>query len=142
MTTFRTLAFAWAALSSVAGLSAQTSKPVRVQSGLVQGRMENGITSYKGIPFAAPPVGDLRWRPPQAPTAWSGVRQRRASLRLRACRFHMVSKDLGMESVTTNEDCLYLNVWTPANSANEKLAVMVWIYGGGFTIGGTSMSPL
>src|SRR5580658_1400027 len=139
MRTFRTLALTWAALSSVAGLLAQTSKPVRVQSGLVQGTMEDGVTAYKGIPFAAPPVGDLRWRPPQAPTAWSGVRN--ADQFARACmQVPIVSKELGMESVTTNEDCLYLNVWTPAKSANEKLAVLVWIYGGGFTIGGTSVS--
>jgi para-nitrobenzyl esterase len=139
MRTFRALALVWAALASVAGLLAQTSKPVRMQSGLVQGTTEDGVTTYRGIPFAAPPVGELRWRPPQAPMAWSGVRN--AVQFAPACmQVPIVNKDLGMESVTTNEDCLYLNVWTPVKSANEKLAVMVWIYGGGFTIGGTSMS--
>jgi para-nitrobenzyl esterase len=139
MRTFSTLAFLLAALSSVYELRAQTPKPVHVQSGLVQGTMENGVTTYKGIPFAAPPVGDLRWRAPQPLRAWSGVRN--ADQFAPACmQVPIVNKDLGMESVTRNEDCLYLNVWTPAKSANDKLAVMVWIYGGGFTIGGTSMS--
>jgi para-nitrobenzyl esterase len=139
MKTSATVAFVWTALASMSGLRAQTSKPVHVDSGLLQGTMENGLTIYKGIPFAAPPVGDLRWRPPQAPKAWSGVRN--ADQFAPACmQVPLVNADLGMESVATNEDCLYLNVWTPAKSANEKLAVMVWIYGGAFSIGGTSVS--
>jgi len=71
MRTFRNLAFVWAAMASVAALLAQTSNPVRTQSGLLQGTIEDGVTTYKGIPFAAAPVGDLRWRPPLAPRAWS-----------------------------------------------------------------------
>jgi para-nitrobenzyl esterase len=139
MRIFETLAFSLAALSSIAGLLAQTSKPLRVESGLVQGTMEDGVTVYKAIPFAAPPLGDLRWRPPQAPVAWSGVRN--AVQFAPACmQVPIVFEELGMDPVTTNEDCLYLNVWTPAKSASEKLAVMVWIYGGGFTTGGTSFS--
>ncbi len=139
MRTFRTFAFVWAALLSVSGLPAQTSKPVRTQSGLVQGKLEDGVATYKGIPFAAPPIGNLRWRAPKPPMAWTGVRN--ADKFAPACiQVPIVNQDLGMESVTTNEDCLYLNVWTPAKSASEKLAVMVWIYGGGFTIGGTSVS--
>jgi para-nitrobenzyl esterase len=139
MTTLRTFAFAWAALASVSILMAQTPKPVRTQSGLVQGTTDDGITVYKGIPFAAPPVGDLRWRAPQAPVAWTGVRT--ADKFSPACmQVPIVNAALGMDAVTPNEDCLYLNIWTPAKSANEKLAVMVWIYGGGFTIGGTSIS--
>ena len=82
--------------------------------------MEDGVTTYKGIPFAAPPVGDLRWRAPQAPMAWSGVRT--ADQFAPACmQVPIVNKDLGMESVTTNEDCLYLNVWTPAKSTERKV---------------------
>jgi para-nitrobenzyl esterase len=139
MKTLGTIAFVWAALASVSGLLAQTSKPISTQSGLVQGMTGDGATVYKGIPFAAPPLGDLRWRAPQPPVAWTGVRN--ADKFAPACmQVPIVSKDLGMDPVTTNEDCLYLNVWTPAKSANEKLAVLVWIYGGGFTIGGTSMS--
>jgi para-nitrobenzyl esterase len=128
-----------ASLALAAGLAAQTPKPVHTQAGLVQGMTEDGITVYKGIPFAATPVGDLRWRAPEAPVAWTGVRN--ADKFAPACmQVAVVNADLGMESVATNEDCLYLNVWTPAKSPREKLAVMVWIYGGGFTIGGTQMS--
>ena len=135
----RTAASVGAAFFSLSTLLAESPKPVRTQSGLVQGTVADDITVYKGIPFAAPPVGDLRWRAPQAPAAWSGVRN--ADKFAPACmQVPIVNRDLGMESVTTNEDCLYLNVWTPAKSANEKLAVMVWIYGGGFTIGSTSVS--
>jgi para-nitrobenzyl esterase len=134
-----TLAFITAALGSVAGLPAQTPKPVRTQSGLLQGIAEDGATVYKGIPFATPPLGDLRWRPPQPPVAWTGVRA--ADKFAPACiQVSIAYPALGMDAVATNEDCLYLNVWSPAKSPNDKLAVMVWIYGGGFTIGGTSMA--
>ena len=138
MKTFRAIAFVVSALVSVPGLMAHTPKPVRTQTGLVQGVTENGLAVYKGIPFAAPPLGDLRWRAPQPPTAWTGVRN--ADKFAPACmQVPIVNAELGMDAVTTNEDCLYLNVWTPAKTPNERLAVMVWIYGGGFTIGGTSI---
>lgn len=118
---------------------AQTPKPVRTQSGLVQGATEDGITVYKGIPFAAPPVGNLRWRAPARPAAWKGVRN--ADKFAPACvQNQLVNAALGMEAVQTSEDCLYLNVWTPAKSTSDRLAVMVWIYGGGFTNGATSLS--
>ena len=74
MRTLRTIALVWAAVAFVSGLLAQTSKPVRTQSGLVQGTLEDGVTVYKDIPFAAPPLGDLRWRAPQPAVAWTGVR--------------------------------------------------------------------
>ncbi|MGD0131282.1 MAG: carboxylesterase family protein [Bryobacteraceae bacterium] len=139
MKTLTTLAFITAALGSVSGLHAQTPKPVRTQSGLVQGIAEDGATVYKGIPFATPPLGDLRWRPPQPPVAWTGIRA--ADKFAPACiQVSIAYPALGMDAVPTNEDCLYLNVWSPAKSPNDKLAVMVWIYGGGFTIGGTSMA--
>ena len=139
MKILKNVGLASVALALVSGLLAQTPKPVRTQAGLVQGTMEDGIVVYKGISFAVPPVGDLRWRAPQASTAWTGVRN--ADKFAPACmQVPIVSKELGMDPVPTNEDCLYLNVWTPARSPSEKLAVMVWIYGGGFTIGGTSMS--
>lgn len=139
MKSLKSVGLASVALALVSGLLAQTPKPVRTQAGLVHGTMEDGIAVYKGIPFAVPPVGDLRWRAPQASTAWTGVRN--TDKFAPACmQVPIVSKELGMDPVPTNEDCLYLNVWTPARSPSEKLAVMVWIYGGGFTIGGTSMS--
>src|SRR5579872_1003723 len=117
----------------------QTPAPVRTQSGLVQGATENGITVYRGIPFAAPPLGNLRWRAPQPPVPWKGVRQ--ADKFAPACMQNQILYPaLGLDAVTTNEDCLYLNVWTPAKSASDHLAVMVWIYGGGFTIGSTTLA--
>jgi para-nitrobenzyl esterase len=128
-----------AAVAFGSGLMADSAKPARTQAGLVQGVTKDGITVYKGIPFAAPPVGDLRWRAPEPPAAWTGVRS--ADKFASACvQTPIVNADLGMEAVSTNEDCLYLNVWTPAKSAQERLPVMVWIYGGGFTIGATSVS--
>src|SRR6516162_10835822 len=99
---------------------AQLPAPAPTQAGLVQGAIDNGLTVYKGIPFAAPPLGDLRWRAPQPPAAWSGVRH--ADKFAPACiQVPIVRAELGMEAVATNEDCLYLNVWTPAKSANDKL---------------------
>jgi para-nitrobenzyl esterase len=105
----------------------------------VQGTVEGGLTVYKGISFAAPPVGDLRWRAPEPPHAWTGVRQ--ADKFAPACiQVPVVQPVLGMDPVQTSEDCLYLNIWTPAKSANDRLPVMVWIYGGGFSLGTTSVS--
>src|ERR1700685_353800 len=139
MRTLTTTAWLGAALASGSGLTAQTLKPVHTQSGLVQGATEDGIAVYRGIPFAAPPLGDLRWRAPQQPAAWTGVRD--AAKFAPACmQVPIVNPTLGMDAVATNEDCLYLNVWTPAKPANDRLAVMVWIYGGGFTLGSTSMA--
>jgi para-nitrobenzyl esterase len=120
-------------------LAAQISQPVRTQTGLVQGTVEGGLAVFRGIPFAAPPVGDLRWRAPEAPRAWTGVRH--VDKYAPACiQVPVVQPVLGMEAVPTSEDCLYLNIWTPAKSANERLPVMVWIYGGGFSLGATSVS--
>src|ERR1700733_5591640 len=139
MRTLTTIALLGASLASGSALMAQTLKPVQTQSGLVQGATEDGIAVYKGIPFAAPPLGDLRWRAPQQPAAWTGVRG--ATKFAPACtQVPVVNPTFGMDAITTNEDCLYLNVWTPAKSPNDRLAVMVWIYGGGFTLGSTSMA--
>jgi para-nitrobenzyl esterase len=120
-------------------LCGQALPPVLTQSGMVQGAMQDGIAVYKGIPFAAPPVGDLRWRAPQPVVAWAGVRNSQTFAP--ACMQNLIlNKALGLDSYPVNEDCLYLNVWTPAKTPKERLAVMVWIYGGGFAIGSTSLA--
>jgi para-nitrobenzyl esterase len=109
---------------------------VSVTGGRVEGVTDDGITSFKGIPFAAPPVGNLRWRPPQPVRPWEGIK--RADHFSPSCV--QDPKILGrfIKPLVMSENCLYLNVWTPAHSAGEKLPVMVWIYGGGYFTGSTS----
>ena len=117
---------------------AAIADPVRVEQGLLAGT--NGSSAemrvYRGIPFAAPPVGDLRWKAPQPAAKWQGVRQ--AAEFSNACwqtPYPPAAAIYQAKLPPLSEDCLYLNIWTPAKSAKDRLPVMVWIHGGGFTRG-------
>ena len=121
--------------------TAQRNNPqVKTINGIVEGTSNpaTGIASFKGIPFAQPPVGDLRWKEPQPPGNWTGIRK--------ADHFsHMpvqkrVYSDMIFRADTMSEDCLYLNIWKPASGAKEKLPVLVYFYGGGFMAGDGSES--
>lgn len=109
---------------------------VKVKGGALAGEVADGVSVYKGIPFAAPPIGDLRWKAPRKLKPWKGVLA--ASDFAPGCMQDTSFSKIFVDREDVSEDCLYLNVWTPAASAKEKLPVMVWIYGGGFAIGRTS----
>jgi para-nitrobenzyl esterase len=106
------------------------SHPVRTESGLVEGVQEDVVMVYKSIPFAAPPVGELRWREPEPAPSWAGVR--RADKFGPICMANGASVP-GAASEPVSEDCLTLNIWIPADSRERNLPVMMWIPGGGFT---------
>lgn len=128
------LSFCVAALVSL-GATESISSVVKVTTGSVQGqpRNEDGILSFLGIPFAAPPVGQLRWKSPQSPVKFNGT------FNATTFGYSCYSALLSLPPPTPqNEDCLTINVWTGASSTNEKRPVMFWIYGGGFQFGSSA----
>jgi para-nitrobenzyl esterase len=119
---------------------AQAGNPlvIKTDRGKVQGKMsaDGQARDFLGIPFAAPPIGPLRWKPPQPAAKWHGVRQ--ATSFGSRCMQQTHYADMVFRDPGENEDCLTLNVWAPAAKPKGKLPVMVWIFGGGFSGGGTS----
>ena len=139
-----TLFLALLMLFAAARAVAQHPAPVKVEGGLVQGVSDDGVTVYKGIPFAAPPVGGLRWRAPQPPVPWKGIRRadRFAPNPMQEMRekFGPWTSEYQPQGMV-REDCLYLNVWTAANTGKEKRPVVMYIPGGAFT-GGSGNVPV
>ena len=129
----------WAALALAVGATPAVAeiRQADVTGGTVEGEVADGLSQFKGIPFAAPPTGDLRWKAPQPVVPWLGTR--RATAFGPACmQGETLARQMG-STAPISEDCLYLDVWTPAAAADAKLPVIVWIYGGGFNAGATSV---
>lgn len=131
---------------SSSGKKIDVSK-VSVESGLISGKTnpEGSVSIFMGIPYASAPVGELRWKAPVPPVKWEGVRQcvtpPPSAMQSKPAPFMMWSKEFMAPEEPLSEDCLFLNIWTPAKNTAEKLPVMVWIHGGAFT-GGSGTVPL
>jgi para-nitrobenzyl esterase len=141
----RTALAAFLALAAIAPAAlGSISDPVKINTGLISGvTLKSGVRVFKGLPFAAPPVGPLRWKEPRPPEPWSGIRKAdrfgNVCMQQHAPKRTPVNVAVDLpDSPPMSEDCLYLNVWTGAKSANARLPVMVWIYGGTYTEGAGS----
>jgi para-nitrobenzyl esterase len=146
MKTIRFIAFGVIAVMLLSFVISNEDTPVKIDTGLISGSesVDGDVISYKGIPFAQPPVSDLRWRAPQPAKPWTGIRKCETfgndPYQPAPHATSMWSEEyfIPKESVRS-EDCLYLNVWKPAKRSAKKLPVLVWIYGGGFNSGGTDI---
>ncbi len=132
----RKLFLSLALLLVMGAVCAQENVQVRTSQGVLEGTYESGIKVFKGVPFAAPPVGDLRWKAPQPVEKWAGVRK--------AVEFgpnpmqQPVFGDMNFGTKAMSEDCLYLNIWTPAKKMDERLPVLIYFNGGGLMAGSGS----
>src|SRR5471030_392343 len=123
------------ALAIVAPALASTAPPtVHIENGWVEGTLDGPLAVFLGIPLAAPPLGPLRWRPPESTSDWTGVRPANEYASTPIQKLEAWEGPLHV-----SEDCLYLNVWSPAKSPQDGLPVIVWIYGGGFSGGSTAI---
>jgi para-nitrobenzyl esterase len=132
---------------SVGALAQKNDLPIllaKTKGGHVSGvlSVDKSVTSFKGVPFAAPPVGELRWREPQPVKPWSETllcdKFSASPYQNKPAPFAMWTEEFIAPPEPLSEDCLYLNIWTPAKSSKEKLPVIVWIYGGGFVSGSSA----
>ena len=125
--------------ASSAGHAQSAAPVVKARGGELQGVLEHGVAAFKGIPYAAAPIGALRWRQPRPAASWQGVRQ--AGSYGNACiQDPQLSIENGGDPGPVSEDCLYLNVWTPKPNPGAKLPVMVWIHGGAYIFGSSSLA--
>jgi len=120
----------------MAPLAESSSLKVKTRTGVVEGKNEGSVHAFLGIPYAAPPVGNLRWKAPVPVEKWAGIRK--TTDFGPHCLQGRVYGDMNFRDSGDSEDCLTLNIWVPANSSSKKLPVMVWTYGGGFVAGTTS----
>jgi para-nitrobenzyl esterase len=137
-TTVRVLMAAMVAMMMTACAQQKTevTLQVKTQAGVVEGIAEDGIKKFLGVPFAAAPVGDLRWKAPQPVEAWEGVREAKA-FGNDPMQPNMFG-DMNFRGAGRSEDCLYLNIWTPANYTDEALPILIYFNGGGLMAGSGS----
>ena len=135
-TVCRSILLSFWILAPVALMAASSAPQVKTHSGAVEGKDDGKVKAFLGIPYATPPVGDLRWKAPQPIAKWSSVKK--ATEFGYHCVQGKVFGDMVFHDPGANEDCLTLNVWVPDKHLEPKLPVMVWIYGGGFVAGTTS----
>jgi para-nitrobenzyl esterase len=128
--------FAFEFVGAQPGRSQQSGPQVRIETGTVEGKMQGAVRTFLGIPYAATTAGNQRWKPPSSAPKWSGTRK--TTEFGPHCMQGAIYDDMVFHDPGPSEDCLSLNVWTPAKDVAAKLPVMVWIYGGGYMAGTTS----